>query len=64
MSDLQKEAEHWHGRVDDLIETIYRVKDGALGNPFGEAAKWHNQLSGVTAELRLLHAWLARVATL
>jgi hypothetical protein len=62
MSDLQRDTEHWHGRATKLIETIHQVKDGALSNPFGEDAKWHERLSGVATELRLLSAWLARLA--
>jgi len=61
MSDLQKDAEYWHRTTLELIELIYQVKDKALGDPFGEHARWHEILSRVTAELRLLSAWLARI---
>ena len=64
MTDLQNDAGHWHNRINDLIDSIYQVKDNALSSPFGEDAKWHEKLSRVTAELRLLNAWLARVAAL
>lgn len=62
MTDFRKEVEYWHDKVNDLTTSIYQVKDNALGNQFGEAAKWHAALSNVTAELRLLSAWLGRVA--
>ena len=41
MSDLKQDAEHWHGKITELIKVIYQVKDGALQSPFGEHAKWH-----------------------
>ncbi len=62
MSDLKHEAEHWQNKVNALIESIYQVKDNALGNPFDEGARWHERLSRVAGDLRLLHAWLTRVA--
>ena len=62
MSDLQKDAKHWHGRILDLIASIYQVKNEGLGRPFEEDGKWHENLSRVAAELRLLSAWLARLA--
>ncbi len=62
MSDLKHEAERWHNKINELIDSIYQVKDNALGNPFGDDAKWHERLSRVAGELRLLHAWLTRVA--
>jgi hypothetical protein len=61
MSDLKKDAEHWRGKISELIKVIYQVKDGALHSPFGEDAKWHEKLSNVTAELGLLAAWLSRL---
>ena len=44
MSDLQKDAEYWHRTTLELIESIYQVKDKALGDPFGEHARWHEIL--------------------
>ena len=61
MSDLKQDAEHWHGKITELIKVIYQVKDGALQSPFGEHAKWHAKLSTVTAELGLLAAWLTHL---
>ncbi|MFY9837535.1 MAG: hypothetical protein WAK55_13920 [Xanthobacteraceae bacterium] len=61
MSELKKDAEHWHGKITELTKVIYQVKDGALRSPFGEDAKWHERLSHVTAELGLLAAWLSRL---
>lgn len=61
MSDPQKDAEHWRGKVTELIKVIYQVKDGGLRSPFGENARWHEKLSNVTAELGLLAAWLTRL---
>jgi hypothetical protein len=61
MNDLKKDAEHWSGKIAELIKVIYQVKDGALESPFGVHAKWHAKRSNVTAELGLLAAWLSRL---
>jgi len=60
MSDLKEDAARWRGKITELVKMIYQVKDGALRNPFGEDAKWHEKLSQVSAEPGLLAAWLSR----
>ncbi len=62
MTPLQMDANHWHDKISEIIEEIYDVKDGALGRPFSENDKWHEKLSRVASELRLLGAWLHRLA--
>ncbi len=61
MSDLQKEAEHWREKLTEDINAIYEVKDNALSHRWGADTQWHEKLSKVTADLRLLSAWLGHL---
>jgi hypothetical protein len=58
MGDLQREAEHWREKITDDINLIYDLKDHALKQGSAADAEWHEKLSRVTSDLRLLSAWL------